>query len=66
MNSNRSPSNDNYNSIHNNILNIINIDNNGNEFDEKKSYDVEKEINMNCNEIKVMKNNKVVYANYID
>ena len=66
MNSKRIPSNDNYNSIYNNILNIINIDNNGNEFDEKKSYDVEKEINMNCNEIKVMKNNKVVYANYID
>lgn len=66
MSSNYPPANGNNNSINKNILNITNIDYKCNEFEEKKSDGIEKEINMNCNEIKVMKNNKVVYANYID
>ena len=66
MSSNYPPTNGNINSIYNNVLNIANIDSKDNEFDKKKSDEIEKEINMNCNEIKVMKNNKVVYANYID
>jgi len=62
INYNSPPANDNINSIQNNILNITNIDYKCNGYEEKKSDD----LNMNCNELKVMKNNKVVYANYID
>jgi hypothetical protein len=58
--------NENINSIQNRIFNNANIVFKTDEFEEKKSEDLENQINLNSNEVKVMKNNKVVYANYID
>ena len=56
----------NVNPINDNILNVANLGSKFNELEEKKSNELKEEINMNSNELKVMKNNKIVYANYID
>ena len=53
----------NFDSNKNNIFNITNIDYNRNGVKEKKSDRFESGDKNNCHEIKVMKNNKVVYIN---